>query len=290
MHALFLLEGAEMANTPDLAAAAKFLAQLDPNTQDFCFRTFDDIKKRANPNLKGKFNGTLQEHFQVLGVKSSLGAGVFVVINEGGQNAEEITRVRYIFVDTDGAPLEPIVKALPPHMVIQSSPGNYHVYWRSTGVPLEQFGTIQKAAIAKFGTDKAVHDLPRVMRLPGFDHQKEAPTRVATIDTAPNLPDYTVADFLAAFGIPAQAASVPKPSVIPPGSALSLNATLAGRAPGQGRKYNLQEVEGMLRYIEPFENRRNWFRVGGAIADEFGEAGRDLFRRWSRGDLWEGQK
>jgi hypothetical protein len=290
MHALFLLEGAEMASTPDFAAAAEFLAQLDPNTQDFCFRTFDDIKKWANPNLKGKFNGTLDEHFSVLGVKSSLGAGVFVVINEGGQNAEEITRVRYTFVDTDGAPPEPIVKALPPHMVIQSSPGKYHVYWRSAGVPLEQFSSIQKAAIAKFGTDKAVHDLPRVMRLPGFDHQKEAPTRVAILDATPSLPDYTVADFLVAFGVPAKAASVPKPLVIPPGGSLSLNAILAGRASSTSETFNLQEVEAMLRHIEPFQDRMKWLRVGGAIADEFGEAGRDLFHRWSRGDLWEGKK
>lgn len=290
MHALFLLEGAEMANTPDFAAAAEFLAQLDPNTTDFCFRTFDDTKKRANPNLKGKFNGTLQEHFQVLGFKSSLGAGVFVVINEGGQNAEEITRVRYIFVDTDGAPLQPIVEALPPHMVIQSSPGKYHVYWRSTGVPLEQFSTIQKAAIAKFGTDKAVHDLPRVMRLPGFDHQKGTPTRVAILAAAPTLPDYTVADFWAAFVVPPQAASVPNPPVIPPGGPLRLNAILAGQVPSSGRIFSQHEVEGMLSYIDPFVDRGIWFRVGGAIADEFDEAGRDLFRRWSRGDLREGQK
>ncbi len=279
-----------MANTPDFAAAAEFLAQLDPSTTDFCFRTFDDDKLRANPNLIGKFNGTLKERFRVLSVKSSLGAGVFVVINEGGQNAEEITRVRYIFVDTDGAPLEPIVKALPPHMVIESSPGRYHVYWRATGLPLEQFGAIQRAAIAKFGTDKAVNDLPRVMRLPGFDHQKEAPTRVAVIDAAPTLPDYTASDFWGAFGAVPQATTVLMPLITSPLHDFSLNAILAGRAPNTSGTYTLQEVEGMLRYIEPFEDRMKWFRFGGALAIEFGEAGRALFHRWSRGDLWEGKK
>ena len=52
----------------------------------------------------------------------------------------------------------------------------------------------------ELGTDNMVHDLPRVMRLPGFDHQKEAPTRVAIIDAAPTLPDYTASDFWGAFG------------------------------------------------------------------------------------------
>lgn len=279
-----------MANVPNFEAAAEFLTMLDPSTEHFCFRTFDDTKKRADKNLTGKFNGTLKEHFKVLGVKSSLGAGVFVVINEGGQSTEEITRVRYIFVDTDGAPLEPILKALPPHMVIESSPGKYHVYWRAADVTLDQFGAIQKAAIAKFGTDDKVNDLPRVMRLPGFDHQKEAPTRVAVIHAAPTLPDYTAADFWKAFGPVTQATTVSKPLIKPPLHDFSLNAILAGRSPSTSGTYSLHEVEGMLRYIEPFEDRMKWVRFGGAIADEFGEAGRDLFHRWSRGDLWEGKK
>ena len=284
------LESADMANAPDFEAAAEFLTILDPGTEHFCFRTFDDAKARSNRHLQGKFNGTLKEHFDVLRVKSSFGAGVFVVVNEGGQSAEEITRVRYIFVDTDGAPLEPILAALPPHMVIESSPGRYHVYWRATGVPLEQFGAIQKAAIAKFGTDKAVNDLPRVMRLPGFDHQKEAPTRVAVIDAAPTLPDYTASDCWGAFGAAPQATTVLKPLTTSPLHDFSLNAILAGRAPNTSETYSLHEVEGMLRYIEPFEDRMKWFRFGGALANEFGEAGRDLFHRWSRGDLWEGKK
>jgi hypothetical protein len=279
-----------MANAPDFEVAAQYLAVLDPSTENFCFRTFDDTKTRADKNLTGKFNGTLKERFDVLSVKSLRGAGVFVVVNEGGQSAEQIVRVRYVFVDTDGAQLETILAALPPHMVIESSPGRYHVYWRATGVPLEQFGAIQKAAIAKFGTDKAVNDLPRVMRLPGFDHQKEAPTRVAIIDTAPTLPDYTVSDFRVAFGAVPHDATVSNPPITSPLYDFSLNEILAGRAPNTSGTFSLQEVEGMLRHVEPFEDRAKWVRFGGAIADAFGEAGRDLFRSWSRGDLWEGKK
>ncbi len=169
------LEVAEMAHSPDFEAATEFLALLDPRTDQFCFRTFDDLKTRADPSLKGKFNGTLEEYFGALSAKSSHGAGVFVVINEGGQTTEEIKRVRYVFVDTDGAPLDPILTTLPPHMVIQSSPERYHVYWRAANVQLEEFRAIQKAAIAKFGTDAVIHDLPRVMRLPGFDHLSYPP-------------------------------------------------------------------------------------------------------------------
>lgn len=38
--------------------------------------------------------------------------------------------------------------------------------------PLEAFKGAQKAMIEAWGTDKGVNDLPRVMRLPGFPHQK----------------------------------------------------------------------------------------------------------------------
>lgn len=52
--------------------------------------------------------------------------------------------------------------------------------------------------------------------------------------------------------------------------------------------YDLQDVEKALTQIDPGCPREKWLLVGFAIADAFGEAGRDLFLRWSRGDLWEG--
>ena len=39
-------------------------------------------------------------------------------------------------------------------------------------MPLDGFRDAQQRLIAAFGTDKSVHDLPRVLRLPGFPHQK----------------------------------------------------------------------------------------------------------------------
>ena len=39
----------------------------------------------------------------------------------------------------------------------------------------EQFGAVQKAIAARYGGDPSVHDLPRVVRLPGFIHRKGKP-------------------------------------------------------------------------------------------------------------------
>ena len=48
-------------------------------------------------------------------------------------------------------------------------------------LPLDQFESVQKTLIARFDGDPAVHDLPRVMRLPGFYHHKHEPFLVRII-------------------------------------------------------------------------------------------------------------
>src|SRR5262249_59392726 len=48
-------------------------------------------------------------------------------------------------------------------------------FWGFTGrIPLKVFEPRQKGLAARFGGDD-VHDLPRVMRVPGFIHKKAAP-------------------------------------------------------------------------------------------------------------------
>lgn len=56
----------------------------------------------------------------------------------------------------------------------------------------------------------------------------------------------------------------------------------------QARQHSLEEVETALAHIDPSCDRALWFKVLGALAHEFGEAARDLGRRWSMGALWKG--
>ena len=74
------------------------------------------------------------------------------------------------FVDLDGAPLEPVMSwTLPPHIVVESSPARYHAYWLvDSAVALTDFSGLQKRLAKLLGGDSAVHDLPRVLRLPGW--------------------------------------------------------------------------------------------------------------------------
>src|SRR5262249_51898 len=144
------------------------------------------------------FNGTLARHWDALWELNAQGAGIYVTVNRtdgGGRKAENIVGIRALFVDLDGSPVDPVLQyRLPPHFVVQSSRAKFHAYWRVEDVALDQFEGLQKALASRFGGDPNVHDLPRVLRLPGCYHCKGEPfpTRiVATYDG----PAYKVADF-----------------------------------------------------------------------------------------------
>lgn len=127
---------------------------------------------------------------------NSKGYGVFWVVNEGGQKAADINTIRALFVDYDGNDPQSfmnILEKLPaPHIIVESSSGKYHVYWKCKGVPLAEFEALQQGLIAQLGTDKSIHDLPRVMRMPGFLHQKGVPFMVRIVKQNAHLPAYTL--------------------------------------------------------------------------------------------------
>ena len=265
----------------DFVRAQTFLEMLDPTTSEFCFRTFDDTK--TNPFLASKCDGTYEYCKEVLTSKNASGAGIFVVINEGGHKDKDITRIRYVFADTDGAPLAPLTNALKPHMVVENSPGKYHVYWRVSDCQPTKFQTVQKAIAVKFHTDPAVNNLSRVMRLPGYFHQKTTSFQVRLISSKPDLVTYTLAEIIEGLGL-----IISPHQTVTPQTSLAAQAMASIHKPRTASLQDMNSVEEMLPYLEPFEDYERWIKVGFMLADEFGEGGRDLFLRWSRGDLWTG--
>jgi hypothetical protein len=175
---------------PDLEEAERFLELLDPSGL-FTFQTFDDNAERKDHRLARVVHGTFAQHAGALTALNQRGAGVFVMVNEGNgvpkagktcRSNANVVRVRRAFVDLDGAPLEPVLAAFTsPHVVVESSPGKWHAYYLIENCSLQEFGPVQRALAARFGGDPSVCDLARVMRLPGFWHQKAEPfmTRLA---------------------------------------------------------------------------------------------------------------
>jgi RepB DNA-primase N-terminal domain len=159
---------------PDREEAERFLAALDPGAADFTFQTFDDDADRKGLKLAHILHGSFDRRWAELCRLNAAGAGVFVTVNETngrGRTAADVVRVRALFVDLDGAPL-PAKFHAEPHIVVESSRGKWHVYWLVKDCELDAFASLQRRLAAHYGGDKAVHDLPRVLRLPGFVHQK----------------------------------------------------------------------------------------------------------------------
>ena len=182
--------------------AAHFL-RLVVGEEPVTFQTFDDSKERRR-YLANIYHGTLEDHFPVLQEYNERGAGVFFTVNVTdlqGRATENITKIRAVFVDLDGAALQPVLLApLRPHVIVESSPGRYHAYWLIDGLPLERFSAIQKTLIKRFEADPVVFDLPRVMRLPGFLHLKGEPILVRMYEHIDRVP-YDSEEFTRAFEI-----------------------------------------------------------------------------------------
>lgn len=186
----------------DLTDAQRFLDLLTRGSA-CTFQVFDD-SPRKRPRLNKILHGTLTAHAATLMQLNEQGAGIFVMINAGdgnGRKRANVRAVRALFVDLDGAPLEPVLNGpITPHMVTETSPGRWHAFWMVDDVPLESFSHLQEQLAKMFDADRSVKDLCRVMRLPGFVHNKQQPyqSHIVRLDDSPAIP---VQEFVDAFGI-----------------------------------------------------------------------------------------
>jgi hypothetical protein len=112
----------------DLREAEWFLNLLDEGATEFTFQTFDDNADRKDLKLVRILHGTLEEHAEILTRMNNLGAGIYVMVQQGdgrGRRNENVTRIRTVFQEDDG---EGRTLPLEPHVVNQLSPGKHHRY------------------------------------------------------------------------------------------------------------------------------------------------------------------
>jgi hypothetical protein len=102
------------------------------------------------------------------------GCGVYLVINNGGDKAAEITSCRAFFVEWDNRPIEWQLTAWhllglgEPTIIVATGGKSAHCYWvLREPIPPDQWAPIQSALIEFAGGDCACKDASRVMRLPG---------------------------------------------------------------------------------------------------------------------------
>jgi hypothetical protein len=200
---------------PDNRQVQQFLQAIDPDPDAlFGFRTFDD--RGDDPRLAVKAYGTLTRGVRqcknpakdgkpchpghLLSFMQGKGAGAFAAINKldgQGQLKANVVAVRALYVDADSRPevdrLHAFIAAtgLAPTALVAS--GGVHDgveklqgYWRVDGCPVAEFTAAQLTLVSRISTDPAVQDAGRVMRVPGYWHQKREPrqTRIVSIDPA----------------------------------------------------------------------------------------------------------
>jgi hypothetical protein len=282
--------------TNNLEQAQEFLDALDNKATEWTFQTFDDNADRKSDDLAKVFNGTLDEHWDTLSNYSRNGAGVFVTINETdgqGRKTANITRVRAVFVDTDGADIEPI-RAADPHILVETSTGNFHAYWLVSDAPLGGFKPAQKAMSAAWGTDKSINDLPRVMRLPGFPHQKVSAQKGLTGE--PFI--VKIVDDISFLGPDSWTERKAKIDKLKPTTADLPAVQVMDDSAQPTDEINIADVTGPL-CIEPSRIAKalcavpaadqpygDWIKVGMALSHQFGgsDEGLQFWDQWSQDD------
>lgn len=181
--------------SPDLSAAAAFLESIagkpDP---EMLFVCLPDKKGPDGKPLPGgmpvHIRGRLTDVLPRLVAENAANKGVFVTINEvigNTRKGTDVIALRAVFIDQDQPPfIEPAQCHVPPSIMVNSGRGR-HTYWLlKEGQRLADFSGAQRRLIARYNSDPAVTDLPRIMRVPGFFHMKgQYPVKVEYFDVDP---------------------------------------------------------------------------------------------------------
>lgn len=179
------MESVQPASPPgklhhDFAMAKQFLTALDPQADMFTFQLFSDGRGGPAQVIHDRIED-FWPNLQALNTPDRQ-IGVFVTVNTTdfkGRRRENIVQARALFVDADGKDQvercidEIKASGATPSIMVRSSADSAHFYWICDDLEIPQFSSLQRALIDKLGTDPAVKDLPRVMRLPGTLHLKD---------------------------------------------------------------------------------------------------------------------
>lgn len=146
------------------------------------------INDKNKGDMGRNIRGSLNEVYSTLQEYNSTGWGVFICVNamDGrGQKLENIAAIRTHYADLDDvftsadAYQRAISSPTPPHFAVQTSPNKYHLYWLTEPyVGNDFFSTQQRKIIQLYNADKQCTDATRVLRVPGFFHNKEEPKMV----------------------------------------------------------------------------------------------------------------
>jgi len=148
----------------------------DPNTP-LDWRMIHDKDKSQQAHT---MRGTLDECWHELQNYNTLGWGIFCAINQldgQGRELSNVSHIRAHVIDLDdpltGQASYELAVAAGASFAVVSSTGKSHVYWQMIPYTGNDFYTLIQRKLAQFyNSDRNIIDATRVMRVPGFLHQK----------------------------------------------------------------------------------------------------------------------
>lgn len=189
--------------------AKRFLDLISSSSAHWHFQTFsDDKSSKGGSTPQGPFDSMMSDQLDVF---NKHGNGIFVAINQHSPNKPRrkntTTVINAIFADFDDSDtalgqVSAMADLLMPTVTVESSPGKYHVYYalsRPDTIPLAGFPKWQRKIANDFGADKSITDTSRVMRLPGYVHQKSTPHLVRIVPEFTSGKRYGLDDLVSAF-------------------------------------------------------------------------------------------
>ena len=167
------------------------------------WQIFYDVDK-TQPQLAKTFTNTLENALPLILKLQAQYCGVYCAVNKfnGDKRTNNlVTGYRAVFADYDGI-LEP-VWGITPRFTQARDTTHGHAFWLVSDIENnEQFSALQMRISLFHGTDKAVCDPARVMRVAGFNHCKD-PENITqysiTNDNTDGNHKYTVAEIIQAM-------------------------------------------------------------------------------------------
>lgn len=157
-------------------------AMLDhyPRFAECTIQTFDDNKERKDQTLARLFVNK-ESNYQTIEDLNSKWAGIFFSVNP--MKTWKRDKASVVWVSSwiceidwlDKSLQKKLIETCPlkPNLVIESN-SSYHLYWFAINWTIENWTTICNGLRNYFDWDPAVVDISRVLRLPWYNHMKDA--------------------------------------------------------------------------------------------------------------------
>lgn len=262
---------------PDAKAMIEFIRLLHPDkTIPVCFQTFGDSAAYFFSTL----NATTRD--RVVSASTN-GLTVSVVVNHivgNKRSADNVTKINALFIDCDNQShtLDDLqALPVPPHIIVETSPGNFHAYWLVRDCDVGQFKTMQKALAVRYKTDPQVCDLARAMRLPGTINWKGDKPFLARIVHRSEQAPISLNRLIKKLKLKVESIEGKEGE----SDSIANKPLLQPVLPANGIEIT-ERIQVALDSIDPNE-RSNWLYAGMAIHSVMSdESGYELWTEWSK--------